>query len=692
MTDQASSRILVTSALPYANGPVHLGHLAGAYLPADIFVRYQRLRGRDVVFICGSDEHGVSILLSAREEGVSPRDIIDRYHQRNKEAFEKIGMSFDNYSRTSLPIHHETALEFFHDLKEKGILKQRKEKQLFDEKAGMFLPDRFVMGTCYHLRSDGTKCEYPTAYGDQCEQCGNSIDPLKLIDPVSVLTGTKPTVRETTHWYFPLGDYQERLEQYVEEHADVWRENVLQQCRSWLKEGLEDRPITRDLDWGVPVPTDDGSKKVLYVWFEAVLGYISSTKEWAAKQETPDLWKEYWCKPDTRYIAFIGKDNIVFHCLMFPAMLMAKGGYVLPENVPANEFLNLEGRKFSKSRHWTIDLEEYLEEFPPDLLRYALALNFPETKDTDFYWKDFQARSNNELADILGNFINRTVHFAHKHFQGKVPPPGELNERDREFLATFQATADSVAQSYESYRFREGVGRTMNLARAANKYFNDSEPWVTIKSDPVRCATTINISLQAIHSLMIFFEPVLPFTSRDIRSLLGFPEEYTFHWEIGYSPALVEGHQLGEQKILFEKISDEVIAKYVDALGRLPAEEQEKTWPNAPLKSMITIDDFGKIDLRIAEIFEAERIKKSKKLLRLKVRIGEHERQIVAGIAEHYEPESLIGKRVVVVANLKSAKLFGVESEGMVLAATNEDGELTLLVPERDIETGSIVK
>lgn len=682
-----TEKILVTSALPYANGAVHLGHLAGAYLPADIFVRYHRLKGSDIVFICGSDEHGVSIPISARKENVTPREIIDRYHEMNRLAFERCGISFDNYSRTSRPIHHETAQGFFIRLLEKNILKSKVEKQLFDEKAQMFLPDRYVTGTC-------PSCGYDTAYGDQCEKCGTYYNQIDLLNPRSLITGEKPVVKDTLHWYFPLGDFQTALEKYIADRRTNWKDNVYQQVQSWLKQGLGDRPITRDLDWGVDVPLEEAGKKVLYVWFEALLGYISSSKEWAVQQQDPTKWEDYWLDPSTRYIAFIGKDNIVFHCLMFPAMLMAYGDYTLPENVPANEFLNLEGQKFSKSRDWSIELHQFLDLFPADTLRYTLALNLPETKDSDFYWKDFQARTNNELADILGNFVNRTLLFVQKNFSNSVPEKKHADARDGEFEQFLQQSAELIASKYEAYRFRDGATATMNLARAANKYFNDSEPWRTIKSDPERCGSTMYYALQAVFAMSVLFEPLLPQTTARIRTLLNIAHDQNYSWNDSFNVKLEPGHQLGNPEILFQKIEDSVIDIQVQKLtDRTQAQTaQMKKSEAAPLKEQITIDQFAKLDFRIAKVLAAERVKKSEKLIKLQIDTGIDTRQIVAGIGKHYEPSALVGKQIVVVANLAPTKLMGVESQGMVLAASNANDQLTLIMPMDDISPGSVVK
>jgi methionyl-tRNA synthetase len=679
-------RTLVTSALPYANGDVHLGHLAGAYLPADIYVRYLRSRNKDVLYICGSDEHGVSILISANKEGISPQEIIDRYHSANLKAFERVGISFDNYSRTSRPVHHATAQEFFLEFHKKGVLESKEEEQLYDEKAKMFLPDRFVVGTCPH-------CGNERAYGDQCENCSKYYNQTELINPKSLLSDAVPVIKKGIQWYFPLGKYQKQLEEYVASHEKDWKDNVSGQVKSWLKAGLTERPITRDMDWGIKVPLDDIEGKVLYVWFEAVLGYISSTREWAEALGSPERWKDYWCSEDTRYIAFIGKDNIVFHCLMFPAMLMEKGDYVVPDNVPANEFLNLEGKKFSKSMNWSIELNEFLDRFTADSLRYALSLNLPESKDSDFIWKDFQARNNNELADIFGNFVNRTFHFVHKNFDGKVPPAGELNASDEEFLAELQKIRDSIASSFERFRFRDGVSATMNLARAGNKYFNDQEPWKSLKSDTARCATSLNICLQSIYAMSILFEPVLPHSVQTLRSMLQLGDAVPLSWDDALSYKLPDGHTLGTAEILFKKIEDEQIEEEVQRLGHALADDSEKDdIEYEDIKEQISFDEAMKLDLRTATILEAEKIQKSNKLVKLIVDIGSEKRQIVAGIAKQYSPEELIGKSIVIVANLKTAKLMGVESQGMLLAASLGDAGPILVTPSAEIGNGAQVK
>lgn len=681
-----AEKILVTSALPYANGPIHLGHLSGAYLPADIYVRYKRLKGADIVYICGSDEHGVPITITAEKEGVKPKDIIDRYHTINKEAFDKFGMSFDIYSRTSLPIHHDTAQEFFKNYYDEGLLNSKKTMQFYDEKAKMFLPDRYVEGTC-------PNCGYEEARSDECENCGKLYDPSELLKPKSKISGETPVLRETEHWYFPLGKYQKRLEEYIAEMDEKygWKQNVLQYCRGWFKDGLKDRAYSRDLDWGVKVPLDGAGGKVLYVWFEAVLGYISATKELSEKRGEPDLWKKYWQGEDTQYIAFIGKDNVVFHTIIFPAMLMAwndsnEDQYILPQNVPANEFLNFEGKKFSKSRGWGIDALDFLEIFPPDPLRYTLAANLPEAKDTDFYWKEFQGRNNNELADILGNFINRTFIFAHKHFEGKVPEQAELENIDKEMLTLLSGYEQKIGDLIERYRIKDAVLEMMNLARAGNKYFNDSEPWVTIKENKAKCGATVAVCLQTIYTLAEIFLPVIPFTSQKIFKMLN---ARPTQWDKCSNGNLEAGHKLNESEILFTKIEDEIIQQQVDKLGKPVMQEEEEQEP--PMDE-IDFDHFGKVGLKVAEVIEAEKIKKSNKLLKLKVKIGKEERQVVAGIAKSYKAEDMVGKKIIVVANLKPAKLMGVESQGMILAAEDEDGGLKIVEVNDKVKSGTRVK
>ena len=684
------NRILVTAALPYANGYIHLGHLAGAYLPADMYVRYQRSKKRDVLFICGSDEHGVAITVSAEMEKSTPRAIVDRYHPANEAAFDEFGMSFDNYSRTSLPLHYKTAQEFFSDFHKRGILREKTEKQLYCEKDNMFLADRYVEGTC-------PNCKFTQARGDQCENCGTWLNQTDLIEPKCKICGTTPVVRDTTHWYFPLGEYQARLEQYIKERneRDGWKENVLRYCGGWFKDGLQDRAVTRDLNWGVPVPVKGYERKVIYVWFDAVLGYISSSREWALKAGKPDEWRKYWQNENTKYVAFIGKDNVVFHCIVFPAMLMAWNDgpnkqYVLPENVPANEFLNLEGQKFSKSRGWAIDVRDFLRFFPADLLRYTLAVNLPESRDSDFYFKDFQARTNNELANVLGNFVNRTLAFTEKNFGGEVPPLASPGPLDKEMLALVRETPSKVGDLYEHYRFREGVLETMNLARRANKYFNDSEPWETAKKNPKQCATTLNTSLQIIRSLAILLEPVIPSLSGSMWKMLnldGTPS--AVGWDSAELTVLQEGKRLNKSEILVTKIENKQIEEMVNKLLTVTAPSQRSM---TAIKETIALDDFKKLDLRIAKVLSAEKVAKSDKLLKLQIELGEETRQVVAGIAQHYQPQDLIGKLLVVVANLQSTKLMGQESQGMILAATDSEGKLSLLVPLSEVASGSIVK
>jgi methionyl-tRNA synthetase len=679
-----TKRILITAALPYANGKIHLGHIAGAYLPADIYARYQRSKKRDVLFICGSDEHGVAITITADQEKTTPQAVVDRYHVSNKAAFEQLNMSFDNYSRTSLPLHHQTAQEFFLALHSQGVLKEKKEKQLYDAEARMFLPDRYVEGTC-------PKCGNTQARGDQCEQCGTFLNPLELLNPKSKVTGSTPTVRETSHWYLPLGDFQTELEKYIvaANKAEKWKDNVLQYCRTWFKEGLQDRAVTRDLEWGVRVPLEGYGDKVIYVWFDAVLGYISSTREWAEKMGEKERWKEYWMEESTKYVAFIGKDNVVFHCIVFPAMLMAWNGkhtdqYVLPANVPANEFLNFEGQKFSKSRSWGIDVDEFLSRYQADSLRYALAVNLPETRDADFYWKDFQARHNNELADIFGNFVNRTLTFVQRYYDLEVPGVHTLSGRDKELVEMLKAAPGKVGDFFEAYRFREGTAEVLNVARYANKYFNDSEPWKTIKENPDQCATTINLCVQTVRSLAILAEPVVPSASLKLwrmLDLVGSPSDDG--WDSAAAQVLPHGHRLGSLEILFSKIDEATIEKETAKLEASMLERPE---------GVISIDDFRRVNLRVARVVSCEKIANSKKLLKLQVSLGTEQRQIIAGIAQHYEPETLIGKKIVVVSNLQPTKLMGEESQGMLLAASDENGKLSIITPDSDIAEGASVK
>ncbi len=684
-------KILVTSALPYANGPIHLGHLAGAYLPADIFVRYHRLKGSDVLYICGSDEHGVPIMLRARSEGITPQEVVDRFHEKNKKSFEAFGMTFDYYGRTSSPVHAKTSQDFFRKLAEKDEFILKNEKQLYDPEAKMFLADRFVRGRC-------PACDYDDAYGDQCESCGSTLSPKELKDPRSAITNAKPVLKETTHWYLPLSLYQKKLEKWIASHPE-WKSNTLGQINSWFADGLKDRAVTRDLPWGVPVPEDiaekyeaDARGKVLYVWFDAPVGYISATIEWADQKGDAGLWKKYWREPDARLVHFIGKDNIVFHCLIFPAMLMAHGDYVLPDNVPANEFLNLEGHKLSTSRNYAVWLDDYLKKFDPDALRYVLAANLPETRDADFSWKDYQARRNNELADILGNFINRTMTFVQKYFDGKVPQSNSPDAMDRELIEKIGQAPAALGKLIDAYQFRAYIRAFMDLARFANKYFNDKAPWLSRKDDPEKCATTLNLCLQMVHSLSIVSAPVLPFSTEKIRRMLNVTDKY--HWDDAAELKLSAGHQLNKAPILFSKLEDADIAPEIERLEHIQREiagqKQRKAEPK-PESDLIDIETFGKIDLRIAEVVEAERVKKSDRLLKLRVRVGTEQREVIAGLAEHYQPQTLIGKKVVLVANLKPATIRGLKSEGMILAAVDEAG-LSLLTAMDDIKSGSRIK
>jgi len=694
MSQSTFKRILVTSALPYANGPLHLGHIAGAYLPADLYCRYQRMKGQDIVFVGGSDEMGVAIMIRAKQQGISPKDIVDQYHPMIKDSFEKFGMSYDIYSRTTTEVHKETSQAFFKNLAAKDKFKLKTDEQLFDPEVGIFLADRFVKGTC-------PVCGFEEAYGDQCENCGSALSPNELVNPRSTLSDATPELRKTTHWYLPLGDFQESLEEWIDTHPE-WKPNVLGQVKSWFKEGLKDRAITRDVPWGVPVPKEvaeaagvEAEGKVIYVWFDAPIGYISATREWAAAKGEPELWKTYWQDSDTKLLHFIGKDNIVFHCLMFPAMLMEHGEYVLPENVPANEFLNLEGRKLSTSRGWAVWLHEYLEAFDPDLLRYAMATILPETKDSDFSWKDYQARVNSELADILGNFVNRSLTFAHRYFEGVVPPLENPSDIDHEVLSQLAAFPAKIGASYETFRNREAVFETMNLARLGNKYFADTEPWHLWKTDKQACANSIHVALQICASLSVLIEPVLPFTAEKLRGILklhgvrssmpGGNREEGIGWAEAGHPLLETGHALGKSEILFTKIEDAVIDAQIEKLNEAAQKAEAEASGEKPyesLKSEIVYDDFAKLDLRMGTIKVAEKVPKADKLLRLEIDLGFEQRQILSGVAEQMKPEELVGKRVVVVANLKPRKLRGFESQGMVLMAEDREGRLALIASD----------
>jgi methionyl-tRNA synthetase len=685
-------RYLITSALPYASGVTHLGNMVGSTLPADIYARFCRLRGRDTLYVCGSDEHGVAITIAAEKEGSTPQQLIEKYHTANKSALEGAGIAFDIYDRTSNPLHRDTAQEFFRVWVDKGLLVEREEDQFYDEQAAMFLPDRYVEGTC-------PNCGYDKARGDQCDNCGAYYDQLDLKQPKSLVSGNTPVVRKTKHWYFKLNEFQSWIETYIEAHAGDWKENVLQQSRSWLKQGLAERAATRDMQWGIPVPVDGAVGKVLYVWFEAVLGYISATKQWAKDKGTPDAWKQWWCSKDTTYTAFLGKDNIVFHTIIFPILLHTRAdeGYILPAHVPANEFLNLEGRKFSKSRNWAIDVQQYVTSFTEpqhiDILRYVLTMNMPETRDSDFTWKDYQARVNNELAAILGNYVNRVVQFAHKHFEGAMPHleanAAKPGDHEKTLLDAVRDGLQRVAENYDRFRFRDAATETMNIARAANKYFNDKAPWKSVKDDRSDCALAMHMCLQVVRTLGVAVAPIMPHAAEAMQRLVGAPvrvgspgEPVDDAWSTAGSFSLSAGTRIAEPAILFTKIENDVIEREMAKLG----DKQTASEPAAEpvIDDTITIGDFAKVKLRTAVVLEAERVPKSEKLLKLQVDLGTEKRQILAGIAKHYAPEDLVGKTIVVVANLAPAKLMGLESQGMVLAASTADGRLALVTPAAD--------
>jgi methionyl-tRNA synthetase len=672
-------RYLITSALPYANGPLHIGHLAGVYVPSDIYTRYLRLRGADVISICGSDEHGVPITLKARNEGVTPKEIVDRYHSINKKAFEDFGIAFDIYSRTSNKVHYETASEFFLKLYKQGEFVEKTSEQYYDEEAGCFLADRYIMGTC-------PNCGNENAYGDQCEKCGTSLSPNELINPHSTISGSKPVLRETKHWYLPLDKYEGWLKKWILEDHKEWKANVYGQCKSWLDQGLQPRAVSRDLDWGVPVPVEGATGKVLYVWFDAPIGYISATKEL-----TPH-WEKYWKDPETRMIHFIGKDNIVFHCIIFPAMLKAEGTYILPDNVPANEFLNLEGDKISTSRNWAVWLHEYLQEFPgkQDVLRYTLCSNAPETKDNDFTWKDFQARNNNELVAILGNFVNRTLVLTGNYYNGRVPQRGKTTENDEQVITELVQIKERVETSLESFRFREALKEAMNLARLGNKYLADSEPWKLIKTDPERVKTILNISLQITANLTIVLEPFIPFSMEKLRTWLN---AGGFRWQdAGKDDLLKPDHIISKPELLFGKIEDSEIEKQIDKL-RATKKSNEALSARVPTaKDPVTFDEFTRVDIRTATVLEAEKVPKTTKLLKLKIDTGLDIRTIVSGIAEYFEPETLIGKQISIVANLEPRKIKGIESKGMILMAEDSDGKLVLVSPVEKTGNGATIK
>lgn len=672
------NRTLVTSALPYANGPVHIGHLAGVYIPADIYVRYLRLKGEDVIHIGGSDEHGVPITIRAKKEGVTPQDIVDKYHGIIKKSFEDFGIAFDIYSRTSSDIHKKTASDFFLTLHNKGAFEEKTSEQYYDAEAQMFLADRYIMGECPH-------CGNPNAYGDQCESCGTSLSPTDLKNPRSTISGSTPVMRETKHWYLPLDKHESWLRQWILEDHKEWKSNVYGQCKSWLDMGLQPRAVSRDLDWGVPIPLPDAKGKVLYVWFDAPIGYISNTIELL-----PDSWEKWWKSEDTKLVHFIGKDNIVFHCIVFPAMLKAEGSFILPENVPANEFLNLEGDKISTSRNWAVWLHEYLEDFPgqQDILRYVLTANAPETKDNDFMWKDFQARNNNELVAILGNFINRALVLTQKYFDNKVPQLNELTDYDKETLKEF-ADVKAVVESYlDTYRFRDALKEAMNLARIGNKYLADTEPWKVVKTDMARVETILNISLQITANLAIAFEPFLPFSVKKIRRFINVDN---LTWDqLGRIDLLPVGHPLNQSELLFSKIEDETIEKQIQKLlDTKKANEQAVEVKVAPQKPNVAFDDFSKLDLRVGKVLECIKVPKADKLLQFLIDDGMGKRTIISGIAAWYKPEDLVGKQVCFIANLEPRKLKGIESQGMILSVEDGGCNLSLITPSKDVEPGS---
>ncbi len=669
-------RTLVTTALPYANGPVHIGHLAGVYVPADIYTRYLRLKGEEVVMIGGSDEHGVPITIKAKAEGITPQDVVDRYHSIIKKSFEDFGISFDVYSRTSSDIHKKTASDFFRKLYDKGEFIEKTSEQYYDEQANQFLADRYITGTCPH-------CKNERAYGDQCEACGTSLNATDLINPKSAITGNTPVLKETKHWYLPLDKHEPFLREWILENHKEWKSNVYGQCKSWLDMGLQPRAVSRDLDWGVPVPVDGAEGKVLYVWFDAPIGYISNTIELF-----PDSWEKWWKDEDTKLVHFIGKDNIVFHCIVFPAMLKADGSYILPENVPANEFLNLEGDKISTSRNWAVWLHEYLEEFPgkQDVLRYVLTANAPETKDNDFTWKDFQARNNNELVAILGNFVNRAMVLTHKYFEGKVPACGILTEYDEQTLSDFANVKAEVEHYLEQYRFRDALKEAMNLARIGNKYLADTEPWKLAKTDMERVKTIMNISLQIVANLGIAFEPFLPFSAKTLREFVGLNQ---FNWEeLGRTDLLKEGDYLSEPSLLFEKIEDVTVEAQIQKLLDTKKANELKAYTPAAVKEDTSFDDFMKMDIRVGTVLECAKVPKADKLLQFKIDDGMGGRTIVSGIAKFYNPEDLVGKQVCFIANFPPRKLKGIESQGMILSAEDADGRLVLITPSDLVKSG----
>ena len=687
MADKKFKRITVTAALPYANGGVHIGHLAGVYVPADIYVRYLRLKKEDVMFIGGSDEHGVPITIRARKEGITPQDVVDRYHKMIKDSFQEFGISFDIYSRTTSETHHKFAAEWFRKLYDEGKLTEETSTQLYDEEAKQFLADRYVTGECPYCHSEG-------AYGDQCEKCGRDLSPLELINPKSTISGSTPVMKETKNWYLPLNKYQDWLKQWILEEHKEWRPNVYGQCKSWLDMDLQPRAMTRDLNWGIPVPIEGADGKVLYVWFDAPIGYVSNTKELCEKEpERWGNWETWWKDKDTRLIHFIGKDNIVFHCIIFPVMMKAHGGYIMPDNVPANEFLNLENDKISTSRNWAVWLHEYLVDMPgkQDVLRYVLTANAPETKDNNFTWKDFQDRNNNELVAIYGNFVNRALQLSKKYWGGVVPACGELQDVDRQALEEFKDVKGRVEALLNQFKFREAQKEAMNLARIGNKYITDCEPWKVAKTDMKRVETILNISLQLVANLAIAFEPFLPFSSKKLRDMLNIT---SFDWEqLGSTDLLEAGHQLGEPSLLFEKIEDDVIQKQLDKLEATKKANEAAAYKAAPIKDNVSFEDFEKLDIRVGLIKDCQKVKKSKKLLQFTIDDGTGtDRTILSGIAAFYEdPAALIGKRILFVANFEPRKMMGIESQGMILSAVDFDESLSVVTTSKDVKPGSQV-
>lgn len=679
-SDSRFKRYCITTALPYANGPVHIGHLAGVYVPADIYARYLRSMKEDVLLIGGSDEHGVPITIKARKEGVSPQDIVDRYHNIIKQSFQKFGISFDIYSRTTSPIHNRTASDFFKDLYDKGKFVERTSKQYYDAEAETFLADRYITGTCPH-------CGNEKAYGDQCEACGTSLSATDLINPKSTLSGAVPQLKETKHWYLPLNEYEDFMRQWILEGHKEWKTNVYGQCKSWIEQGLQERAVTRDLDWGVKVPLPDAEGKVLYVWFDAPIGYISNTKELK-----PNDWEKWWKDSDTKLVHFIGKDNIVFHCIIFPAMLKAAGDYILPENVPANEFLNLEGDKISTSRNWAVWLHEYLKNFPgkQDVLKYVLCANAPETKDNDFTWKDFQTRNNSELVAIFGNFVNRTMVLTHKYFDGKVPAKGELTDYDKQTIEEISLYPEKIGRSIEQYRFREALNELMNLARTGNKYLTENEPWKTIKTDEARTATVLNISLQICANLAVLASPFMPMTAEKLAKMLNMQPVAWF--EAGNVDLLSESTDINAPELLFEQIDDKTIALQIEKLQQTKKENALSEASVEAQKEIISFDDFAKTDIRVGTILSAEKVAKTKKLLKLTVDTGIDKRTIVSGIAEYCKPEEIVGKQVSVLVNLAPKNIKGIESHGMILMAENPDGSLCFVSPEKPTKNGGTIR